>query len=137
MLCREARSTAHASVISGEDRRRLPSCRLGARDVPIGHHNVTALPCNQQRDLAADAAAAAHDQKILRLNSRFGRHALELGFFQRPVFDPERFRPGKRNVVVEAGEMRDCSRPPRLRQSGSLDARRPPARSLRPSRESR
>ncbi len=42
---------------------------------------------------------------ILRREFGFGRHALQLGFFERPVFDFESFGAGKRDVVMGRGEV--------------------------------
>ena len=39
----------------------------------------------------------------------FGGHALELGFFERPVFDAESFGAGQRDIVVELAKCCDCS----------------------------
>jgi hypothetical protein len=58
----------------------------------------------QERDLPADAAAAADDERDLPAELALGRHALQLRLFERPVFDAERFASRQRDVVVEALE---------------------------------
>ena len=66
---------------------------------------------------SADAAAAADHQHDLAAEFLLRRHAPDLGFFERPVFDAKRFARRKRNVVVEAGEGRRDLGGLRLRQN--------------------
>ena len=88
-----------------------------------------------QRDLPADAARAADDQRDLAAELLLGRHPLQLGFLERPVLDAERLEPRQRHVVVEAPELRRLLGTPRLRHDRRSRLRRLRARSRRPSRE--
>ena len=75
---------------------------------------MRALSGELQRDLAADAAAAADDEHDLPAEFLLRRHALKLRLFERPVLDAERLRAGQRDVVVERLELRVLLGPPRL-----------------------
>ena len=75
----------------------------------VGHDDVRAFPREQQRHLAADAAAAADDQHDLAAELGLGGHPLQLRLFERPVLDAERFRSRQRDVVVELFELAACS----------------------------
>ena len=91
MLSRELRSSATPSTSSARRQRgRFLGDRFGAGGVEIGDHDVGAALREQQRHLAADAAGAADDDGDLAAEFPLGRHPLQLGFFERPVFDAER-----------------------------------------------
>ena len=74
----------------------------------------------QQRDLAADAARAADHDDDLAAEFPFGRHPLQLGFFERPVFDAEGLRPRQRDVVPEVLELPRLLGAARLRHRSGL-----------------
>ena len=59
----------------------------------------------QRSDLFPNAARAAHNQGDLSAELSFGRHALKFCFLERPVFNAERLRARKRNVIVELREL--------------------------------
>ena len=82
--------------------------------------DVTAALGDLNCHFAADAAAAADDNHDLAAELLFRRHALQLGFLERPVLDPERLRPRQGDVVVEALEV--------LRLLGTTDLRQCPSR---------
>ncbi len=69
-----------------------PACGLRQRRlVDIGQHDAGAFAQQPRGDGAADAAGAAGDQRDAA-GQRFRlRHALQLRFFQQPVFDVEGF----------------------------------------------
>src|SRR6185295_19630811 len=67
-------------------------------------------------NLSADAIATADHQSDLAAEFRFGRHALKLGFLQRPVFDLECLAARQRDVVVKLLETLGLLRTPRVRQ---------------------
>ena len=101
-------STATASTISADEtlsRLRWPRPARPSQ-VQIGDDDVRAALRQLQGHFPADAAAAADDERDLAAEFPLGRHALQLGLFERPVFDSERFEPRQRHVVVEAGEVR-------------------------------
>ncbi len=78
---------------------------FGGYLIHIGNNNMRPPACQQQSHFAADAASASNDQRDLTAELSFGRHALQLGFFQRPVFDAERFRTRQGHVVLETDEL--------------------------------
>ena len=84
--------------------------------IEIGDDNVSALARQQQGDFAADSAGAADDQRDLAAELCLGGHALQLGFFERPILDAERLRSGKRHIVMELGELLRLLGVPGLRQ---------------------
>ena len=49
----------------------------------------------------ADAAAGADDHGDFARQGLLGRHAAQLGFFQRPVFDVEGFLPRQRHIAAD------------------------------------
>ena len=59
----------------------------------------------QRSDLFPHAARATHNQGDLSAELSFGRHALKFCFLERPVFNAERLRARKRNVIVELREL--------------------------------
>ena len=77
---------------------------LGAGFVLISDDDMRAFASEQEGHLAANAAAASDDQNDFAAEFRFGRHALQFGLFERPVFDAECFRTRQGNVVMEARE---------------------------------
>ena len=84
--------------------------------VKICDDNMSALSCEQQRDFTTDSACSSNDESDLAAEFCFRGHALELGFFERPIFDAEGFRTGKGNIVVELRELLRLLSVARLRQ---------------------
>ena len=80
---------------------------------------MRAEPRQQQRDLAADPAPAADNQRDLPAEFTLRRHPLQLRFLERPVLDAKRFAPRQRDVVVKALEPLRLLRRARLRKHGS------------------
>ena len=104
-LAREPRSTGTLT-----QRRRRGVAGLGGRrgrafGVGIGDHQVRAPAREEHRDLAADAASASDDHDDLAAELCLRRHALQLGFFERPVFDAEGFGAGQGDVIVKLFEL--------------------------------
>ena len=62
---------------------------------------MSPLPGETQRDFAPDAAARADYRDDLTRQLLFRRHALELGFFQQPVFDIESFLLGQGDITPD------------------------------------
>ena len=121
MLSRELRSSATPSTSSGEDSAAgFLGDRFSAGGVEIGHHDVGAAFREQQRHLAADAARAADHDGDAPAEFPFGRHPLELGFFECPVFDAEGLRPRQRDVVPVVLELRRLIGMARLRRRAGL-----------------
>ena len=89
---------------------------LRALLIKIGDNDMCSSSAQQQGNFAADSAGAADDEGDLAAEFCFGRHALELRFFERPVFDAECFRARKRDIVVELRELLRLLRVTRLRQ---------------------
>ena len=102
-----------------------------AAPLAIGDDDVSAALRDLQRHLAADAAAAADDDDDLAAELLLGRHPLQLGFFERPVLDPERLGARQRHVVVEGLELLRLLRPPHLRHTAGWRRSRLRARSRR------
>src|SRR5207253_8069494 len=50
------------------------------------------------------STGAANHENDLAAEFGFRRHALQLRFLKRPIFNPKRFGAGKRNIVVELFE---------------------------------
>jgi hypothetical protein len=69
-----------------------------------------------KRHLASDPAPASHHDGDLAAELLFGRHALKLGFLERPVLDPERLGPRQCDVIVKALEIPRLLGTPDLRQ---------------------
>ena len=117
IVSRDDRSSAATMPISGDD-----DCRASAQVASAlaafwsATIDVRPAPGEEERDLPADAAAAADDERDLPAELALGRHPLQLRLLERPVFDAERFASRQRDVVVEALERRRLLRPPRLRQ---------------------
>ena len=72
IVSRDVRSSAAPCPSPGRELRGLALGLLGAGDVLVGDHDVRAALGDLERDLAADAAAAADDDATLRLNSLSG-----------------------------------------------------------------
>src|SRR5256885_650351 len=87
-----------------------------ARFVEVSHHNVRAATSENQHGFASDSVGSSYDEADFPAELRFGRHALEFHFFERPVFDAKRFRAGKRHIVVKVGEPGGLFGAPRLRK---------------------
>ena len=117
MVSRLPRFSATASTISADE---LSAASLAAScaavQVQIGDHDVRPALRQLHGHVPADAARAADDERNLAAEFPLGRHPLQLGLFERPVFDAERFEPRQRHIVVEAGEVPGLLRPLRLRQ---------------------
>ena len=90
----------------------------GRRRVLIRDHDVPAALGDLQRHFPPDAAGAADDDHDLAAEFLLGRHPLQLGLFERPVFDPERLEPRQRDVVAEDLELLRLLRAPDLRHRG-------------------
>ncbi len=75
--------------------------RLRRRLVEIDRDDVRAFLHEPVRGFLADAAARADDDVDLPGQFLFRRHALELGFFEQPVFDVERLLLRERDVFVD------------------------------------
>jgi hypothetical protein len=50
---------------------------------------MSASARKQQRNFAADPAGTSDDERDLAAEFRFRWHALQLGFFQRPILNPK------------------------------------------------
>ena len=77
---------------------------------------MSAFSSEQQCRFSTDSAGSADNQDDLAAELRFGRHALQLGLFQRPIFDAERLVSRECNVIVEMRELFRLLRSSRLRQ---------------------
>ena len=78
---------------------------FGGFRVDVRNHEVRAALREHEGDFAADAAAAADNEDDFAAELGLGGHALQLGFFKRPVFDLEGFGTGQGHVVVGGGEV--------------------------------
>ena len=107
MLSRDARSSAagHAPFPATTAPRRRAPRASACLAVLIGDDDVRAALRQQQRDLPADAAATADDERDLAAELALRRHPLELRLFERPVLDAERLGSRQRDVIVKAREL--------------------------------
>ena len=76
----------------------VASARLQAE---VGADHVRALLRQAMRHRFADAVARADHQRHVARHLLFRRHALQLGLFEQPVFDVERFLLRQRDVFVD------------------------------------
>ncbi len=72
--------------------------------IAVSDHDVGPALRRQQRNLAANSAAAAHNQNHLAAQFFLRRLASNLGFLQLPVFDAEGFRRRQSYIVRMHGE---------------------------------
>src|SRR5438477_5447477 len=66
---------------------------------------MSALPRKQQSHFTTDSTGSSNDESDLAAEFCFRRHALQFGFFERPVLDAECLGSGKRHVVMELSEL--------------------------------
>ena len=77
--------------------------RVQALGVDVGEHDACPFAHQPSRDRLPDAACAPCHQRDAPSERFRLRHALELGLFQQPIFDIERFLLGKPDIAADAG----------------------------------
>ena len=75
--------------------------RLGAKFVGVRDDDMCAFLGEQQDCLSAYSTSTTNHKEDLATEFHLGRHALKLGFFERPVLNPKRFGTRECNIIME------------------------------------